>query len=70
MSKAEEYVKHYITEEERGKLDKELLDEDIPFIAEEMHQWEEKLVGPLELTPTEVSDIHERYKEPILKRYA
>lgn len=71
MSQAQTYVVHYIPDvSKRGKLCQVLSDADIPRIGDEMFEWEEKLVGPLGLTPREVSDLHEQFRggDPKLKR--
>ena len=65
------YVERCIPDvSKRGKLFEELSDADIEVIGDEMYQWEEKLVRPLELTTREVSDLHEQFRtsNPKLKR--
>lgn len=71
MSRAADYVERYIPDvSKRGKLCAEVDDTDIPELAEDMYEWEEKLVRPLELTQREVNDIHEETNKPKLKRLA
>jgi hypothetical protein len=70
MSQAQSYADHYIPDvSRRKKLYEVLSDADLPAIADEMFEWEVKMVVPLELAPKEVSDIHERTSNPKLKRF-
>jgi hypothetical protein len=70
MSQAQSYVDLYIPDvSKRAKLYEVLSDADIPAIADEMFEWEVRMVVPLELTPREVSDIHEMTRDPQLRRW-
>ena len=65
-----EYVDHFIPDvSKRRWLDEVVSDADILTVAEDIFEWEDKLVGPLELTQQEISDIHEESgNRPKLKR--
>lgn len=63
MTQASDYVARYIPDvNKQGKLYDEVTDADIPELAEDMCEWEVKLVRPLELTAKEINDIHEEFK--------
>lgn len=70
----QEYVDKFIPSPQRWKLSEQLdfdddAERDLLEIAKGITEWEEKLVGPLEITKEEGDDIKEEAK-PELRRLA
>ena len=62
----QEYASHFQLRSD--ELAARVSDQHILELADKIIRWEEDLVGPLELTREEISDIKEEINKPKLKR--